>query len=200
MNKQQFFDAWASSYDWIFPSVLYQASHQQMMEYVDLPPHAHILDIGCGTGRLLHRLLAKYPQITGTGIDFSAEMLRQARQKRGDRLQLIFVLGGADELRFADEQFDAVFCTFSFMHYSDPQRVLAEVSRVLRPGGQFYLLDPLIAPTERIRRLPLSPKGIQFYSASDREQLAHPAHLHLLAHHRIFFVSLLSIFRKDECP
>lgn len=203
MSKQQFFNAWASSYDWLLPSVFYQAAHQHMMDYVDLKERASVLDIGCGTGRLLYRLNDRYPGINGIGIDFSLQMLRQARQQRGDRTRLIFIQGRADSLRFADEQFDTVFCTFSFMHYPDPDRVLAEVYRVLKPGGQFYLLDPLLSLLDsllssacRIQHLPLSPRGIRFYSAGDRDALAQHANFGPGRHYPIFFVSLLSIFEK----
>lgn len=198
MNKQQFFDTWASSYDWLLPSVFYQAAHQHMMSYVNIEEQANVLDIGCGTGRLLYRLAEQYPDISGIGIDFSPEMLRQARQRRGDRTRLIFIQGRADSLRFADEQFDTVFCTFSFMHYPDPDRVLAEVHRVLKPGGQFYLLDPLLSSACRIQHLPLSPRGIRFYSAGDRDALAQHANFSPGRHYPIFFVSLLSIFETSS--
>lgn len=79
-NKRQLFDRWAPLYDLLFPSVFYQAIHQRLLDYVDLPQQAHVLDIGCGTGRLLNRLATKYSDLQGTGLDFSAEMLRQARR------------------------------------------------------------------------------------------------------------------------
>jgi ubiquinone/menaquinone biosynthesis C-methylase UbiE len=197
MDKQQFFNAWAATYDWLFPSVIYQAAHRQMLDWVDLPHQATVLDIGCGTGHLLFRLLNHYPDLQGTGLDFSPEMLRQARQARGDRTSLIFVQGDAEALRFADAQFDAVFCTFSFMHYPHPQQVLAEVHRVLRPEGQLYLLDPvLVSPFQR-RRLPISPNGIRLYSRGDRAALAESTNFSLVRHVPILLVSLLTILQKS---
>lgn len=79
-NKQQLFDLWAPLYDFLFPSVLYQAIHKRMLEYVQLPSYPNVLDIGCGTGRLLDRLATERSDLQGTGLDFSAEMLRQARR------------------------------------------------------------------------------------------------------------------------
>lgn len=60
-QKQQLFDRWAPNYDWIFPSVVYQAIHKRLLEYVKLPNQSNILDLGCGTGRLLDRLAVKFP-------------------------------------------------------------------------------------------------------------------------------------------
>jgi ubiquinone/menaquinone biosynthesis C-methylase UbiE len=78
-NKKLIFDSWASSYDWLFPSVFYQAIHKRLLEYVDLPNPANILDLGCGTGRLLQRLATEFHQFRGTGLDLSSNMVRQAR-------------------------------------------------------------------------------------------------------------------------
>ena len=63
--KQIFFDRWAPSYDWLFPSVVYQAIHQRLLEYIDLPASANVLDLGCGTGKLLHRLAVNFPTLQG---------------------------------------------------------------------------------------------------------------------------------------
>ncbi len=195
-RKQFLFDRWAPSYDWLFPSVFYQAAHQQMLEFVTLPNQANILDIGCGTGRLLNRLANHYPNFNGIGVDLSPEMLRKARQTNRHRSRLIFVQGAANPLRFGDEQFDAVFNTFSFMHYPEPNQVFQEVFRVLRPGGQFYLVDPLYFLGQRQPRLSLTPGGIQFYSAIQREAIATEAGFTQSEHHHLMFVSLLSKFTK----
>lgn len=149
-KKQQLFDRWAPFYDYLFPSVFYQAVHKRLLDYVELPEQSRVLDIGCGTGRLLNRLAAKYPKLQGIGLDFSAEMLRQARRSNNHRPRLVFVRGNAAALRFVGNQFDAVFNTISFLHYAEPKRVLAEIYRVLRPGGMFYLVDPTDRSLTRI--------------------------------------------------
>ncbi len=60
-NKQHLFDLWAPLYDCLFLSVFYQATHKRLLEYIELPERPNVLDIGCGTGRLLNCLAAEYP-------------------------------------------------------------------------------------------------------------------------------------------
>ncbi len=81
-NKEKFFDRWAPNYDFLLTSVFYQAVHKRLIEYVELPEQPNVLDLGCGTGRLLNRLATEFPALQGTGLDLSAEMLHQARQRK----------------------------------------------------------------------------------------------------------------------
>lgn len=195
-KKQQLFDRWAPVYDWLFPSVFYQAIHLRLLEYIELPQCPTVLDIGCGTGKLLNRLAANYPDLQGTGLDFSAEMLRQARRSNQHPPRLIFVQGGVAPLRFVDDQFDAVFNTFSFLHYANPERVFAEIYRVLRPGGRFYLVDP--SANSGSWRIPISPDGVRFYSKTVREQMGTQVQFKCLKHQYLLGPALLSIFAKSS--
>lgn len=195
-NKQQLFDRWAPLYDVLFPSVFYHATHKRLLEYVELPEYPNVLDIGCGTGRLLNRLAAEYPSLQGTGLDFSTAMLRQARRSNHHRPRLIFVQGNAAPLRFADQQFDAVFNTFSFLHYFEPQRVLAEIYRILRPGGTLYLVDPTTNNSTGIGLVPVSPNGIRLYSPEMRQKMAIQVGFRFLKHQYLLGPNLLSIFAK----
>ncbi|MEM9482070.1 MAG: class I SAM-dependent methyltransferase [Cyanobacteria bacterium P01_F01_bin.116] len=194
-KKKQLFDRWAPFYDFILTSVFYQAIHKRLLDYVELPEKANILDIGCGTGRLLNRLAAKYPDLQGTGLDFSAEMLRQARRSNLHRPRLIFVPGNAAPLRFVDNQFDAVFNTISFLHYAEPERVLAEVYRVLRPNGMFYLVD---LTNQSLTR---SLHGeMRFYSRERRQQMGIQVGLKCIKHHHLLGPEpvVLTIFSKPS--
>lgn len=196
-RKQRFFDRWAPSYDRLLPSIFYQAIHQRLLEYVELPAPCHVLDLGCGTGRLLERLTTHCPQLQGIGLDFSAEMLEESRRRHQSRPTLTFVQGNAEALPFPAAQFDAVFNTISFLHYPRPQQVLTEIARVLLPGGRYYLADFTVFKWQEASvPLAISPDGIQFYSPQLREQMAQKSGLQLMEHHYLLGPVLLTIFAK----
>ncbi|MCD7947605.1 MAG: class I SAM-dependent methyltransferase [Oscillospiraceae bacterium] len=98
-----------------------------------------ILDLGCGTGAVLKRITDNDARIKAYGVDFSENMLAQAKQKLGDSAILTF--GDAEHLPFDNEFFDVVYCNDSFHHYPSPEAVLAEVRRVLKKNGVFVLCD-----------------------------------------------------------
>ncbi|BAY11622.1 class I SAM-dependent methyltransferase [Calothrix sp. NIES-2098] len=195
-EKKQAFDLWAPSYDWLLPSVFYQSVHKRLLEYVDLPPRPHVLDLGCGTGRLLDRLAAKFPDLRGTGLDLSPQMVRVARQNNRHRPRLIYVEGKAEFLPFADGQFDAVFNTISFLHYLEPTQILNEVGRVLSPGGRFYLVDTTVKGKPELH-LKLGSLGkVRFYSSNQRELMGASAGLSCIGHYYLLGPVLLTIFAK----
>jgi ubiquinone/menaquinone biosynthesis C-methylase UbiE len=197
-NKKRLFDKWAATYDWLFPSVIYQAIHKRLLEYVDLPETANILDMGCGTGRLIQRLGTKFPHIRGTGLDLSSQMLQQARLSDRHRPRFIYIEGKAESLPFGEGQFDAVFSTISFLHYLEPEQVFHEVARVLSPGGRFYLVDITSKKQTAPQKLPITPLGIRLYSPSQREILGSSAGLLCVSHQYLLGPVLLTIFVKPS--
>ena len=81
------------------------------------------------------------------GLDLSEEMLSVARAKLQGRAAL--TVGDSERLPYPDGMFDVVYCNDSFHHYPAPEKVLGEVSRVLRPGGTFLLGDCWQPPVGR---------------------------------------------------
>ncbi|QSJ20413.1 class I SAM-dependent methyltransferase [Nostoc sp. UHCC 0702] len=195
-NKKLVFDTWAPSYDWLFPSVIYQAIHKRLLQYIDLPERANVLDIGCGTGRLLERLATQFTDLRGTGLDLSPNMLQVARLSNRHHPRLIFLEGKAESLPFAEGQFNAVFSSISFLHYLEPLQVLSEVARVLVPGGRFYLVDISTKIDNLPQLLQVSPFRIRLYSPNQRELLGSSAGLLSLSHHYLLGPVLLTIFAK----
>ncbi len=195
-RKQWFFDRWAPSYDWLFPSVFYQAIHKRLLHYVELSESARILDLGCGTGRLLDRLANQFPTLYGMGLDLSPEMLRQARQRNRHRPRLIYQQGNAEALPFADNQFDAVFNSLSFLHYPKPNQVFAEVHRVLQPNGKFYLADPIASFPIALQQRGLSPDNIRLYNRPAREALGNQVGLRCCGHYALFPPTVLTVFER----
>ena len=179
MDKVEFFDRWAPHYDTLLTSVFYQAVHVRLLDHVTLPATAQVLEVGCGTGKLLNRLAQRYPTLTGVGVDLSPEMVTQARKRTmyGDRLQ--FCQHDVTALPFAPQTFDAAFCTISFLHYPDPVAALRAIAAVLKPDGHFYLADFVPPPGwgPEVWRPGISPGGVAFYSAAARADLAAQAAL-----------------------
>lgn len=108
-------------------------------------PLGALLDVGCGTGSLLPALhgwgarLERY-----VGADLSPAMLSAAREKDTPHLPpdaLAFAAADAGHLPFRDASFDTVVTASSFHHWPDSRAGLAEVRRVLRPGGRLALVD-----------------------------------------------------------
>lgn len=99
-----------------------------------------VLDIGCGTGTVLHKLHARYPGAKLHGIDPSADMVDLAKEKGGD---IDFRVGFAQELEFSDQSLDLVISSLTTHHIPTETRRLMfqEIKRVLKPGGYLYLID-----------------------------------------------------------
>jgi ubiquinone/menaquinone biosynthesis C-methylase UbiE len=68
-------------------------------------------------------------------------MIERAKNLAADARAAEFVVGDSEQLPFADEGFTALLCTASLHHYPKPERALAEIARVLAPGGRFVLAD-----------------------------------------------------------
>lgn len=100
-----------------------------------------ILEVGCGTGYWLEELSPLTRHVHG--LDFSSGMLRQTRQRSGN---FHLTHGRANQLPFADASFDLVFCANAFHHFDQPDVVIAEARRLLRPGGAFAItgMDPRV--------------------------------------------------------
>jgi ubiquinone/menaquinone biosynthesis C-methylase UbiE len=102
-----------------------------------------ILDLGCGTGddaRALARLVAPGGEVIG--VDNSEVMLAEARRRAvGLCLSVEYRLGDAERLDLPDDTFDGCRTERTFMHLEAPERALAEMVRVARPGGKVVVFD-----------------------------------------------------------
>lgn len=100
-----------------------------------------VLDVGCGTGEITARLAEKFPHATFVGIDLEESHLERARARCaafGSRVR--FEVADALSLPFDDGTFDLVVCRHVLQAVSDAAGVLAEIRRVLRPGGRMHLI------------------------------------------------------------
>lgn len=136
------FDAWSRTYDQsLLQRFFFGPSHRLMLTQMS-GAEPHVLDVGCGTGRWAELVLNAWPGAKVTGLDLSQEMLRQAIVRAAsypERLDLVH--GDAQSLPFDDATFDIVTCSHSFHHYPDQRGVVAEMARVLKPGGRVVIVD-----------------------------------------------------------
>lgn len=92
----------------------------------------NILDVGCSSGHILNKFGLKFPKAELTGVDISQFFINFAK-KRYPKIN--FSLADAHKLPFEKNSFDLVICTETLEHVVDPQKVLKEIKRVLRPSG-----------------------------------------------------------------
>jgi len=115
---------------------------RRYLRWVALPYPFRILDVGCGTGYLLRRLTDAYPDaVELIGIDPAPRMIAEAKAASAGPLRLRFMTGVAERLPFAEGTFDLIVTTTSFDHWADQRVGIAELARVMVPGGQLVLTD-----------------------------------------------------------
>ena len=138
------YDAVAQLYDRAFSDIRVRRDEWRWLESCLDAAHPrgsrapHVLDIGCGNGALLAALGSRIA--SGVGVDASAAMIAQANGRAGLHPALSFLTLDGPRLPFADASFDVVTSFLSF-RYLDWDPMLAEMRRVLRPGGRILVVD-----------------------------------------------------------
>jgi SAM-dependent methyltransferase len=102
-----------------------------------------VVDVGCGTGRLVEMIRHRLPEAELVGIDPSDGMVSVARTRFAGVLGVRIEAGSARDLPLESGSADVVTTTLSFHHWDEPGDSLREVVRVLRPGGRLLLADVL---------------------------------------------------------
>ena len=117
-----------------------EATLNAVLEAVEFQGDEAVLDVPCGTGELERRLIEKWPDLCITGVDLSTGMLAQAKAK-DEANRVRWFEADVAELPLPDQSFDCVICANSFHYFRAPNEALAEMRRVLRPGGRLILVD-----------------------------------------------------------
>jgi ubiquinone/menaquinone biosynthesis C-methylase UbiE len=104
------------------------------LDWLGLPKGLRCLDVGCGNGAFTEVLIARGAPAATVGIDPSEEQIAYARTRPGAQ-QAQFRTGNALNLPFADGEFDAAVMALAITFVPDPQKAVAEMARVVRPGG-----------------------------------------------------------------
>lgn len=123
---------------------LNRLTNRSFVQFLNPRPDAQVLEVGSGLGLLANEVAACVPLGRVTGIEISAAQLAQAKPAPN----VTFQQGDAHTLPFDDAAFDLVYCRYLLEHVGDPQRVLAEMRRVLRPCGQVFVQENNILVNE----------------------------------------------------
>ncbi len=138
------FNRWAESYErHPLQRLILEPIQRTLLEVAasEVPQPRAILDVGCGTGRLLRAAAEVFPEARLDGVDAAAEMVRVAQATMPADARITFRLAGAEALPFGDGLFDLVFSTMTFHHWTDQRAGIGEVARVLAPDGRWLLAD-----------------------------------------------------------
>jgi SAM-dependent methyltransferase len=111
---------------------------------------AEVADLGCGSGMILCDVLALKPRWHGHGLDISAAAVNYAErlaEHKGITERAQFRVGDVERLPFANRSLDLVIISEVIEHMPEPEAVLREIARVLRPGGQLLLTMPIESHT-----------------------------------------------------
>ena len=106
----------------------------ERLEFMSIEPRL-VLDLGCGTGRLTEALQTRYKKAKVTGIDLSKEMIAIAEARRGWLSRHKYLCANAETLPFDDASIDLVFSNLMLPWFENPDALLKECRRVLKPGG-----------------------------------------------------------------
>lgn len=116
-----------------------EASLGETLKRLDMKSYDRVLDIGCGTGSLLQRLIIDHPSAKLFGADMCMEMLQVANKKL--KKQAAFISANARLLPFHSNSFDLVISCNAFHFMRAPRVCLSEIARVLKPNGKLTVTD-----------------------------------------------------------
>lgn len=131
------YEWWASSYDHA-PNPLLAREERYLSALLTDLRHKSVLDLACGTGRWLERLLSQGCEF-GVGIDYSSAMLQVAGEKPAIRGRL--ARAGCESIPLPSDCFDLAICSFALGHIHDMESVALELRRVTKVGADVFVTD-----------------------------------------------------------
>ncbi|WP_345376120.1 bifunctional demethylmenaquinone methyltransferase/2-methoxy-6-polyprenyl-1,4-benzoquinol methylase UbiE [Frondihabitans cladoniiphilus] len=154
MNKQpnevaSMFDGVAAHYD--VTNDILSAGNAKLwriatVKAIDAKPGERVLDIAAGTGTSSAAIAKSGAEVVA--LDFSAGMVEVGRKRQP---AIEFIVGDAEKLPFGDDEFDAVTISFGLRNVNKPKTALAEMFRVLKPGGRLVICEFSTPPMAGLR-------------------------------------------------
>lgn len=138
--KSTIWNFWAKRYDklWVQDYSLKPTRDYilKAMNEIMVKKHTKVLDLGCGPGQLINELSRKFNNLDIMGIDFSEKMLEvsKSRNPLASHMKL-----DVAELYKLKEKFNIIICTHSLPYYKEPNKVMSELSKLLKDDGRIFM-------------------------------------------------------------
>ena len=169
-----------------------------IIDFVKDGDFKNILDVSCGTGRTIYKMVDEFGSISFKGIDISNKSIEFAKSR--GIFNASFFVGEVDHLPFKDSEFSLVYNINSFHHYPNPEEALSEMYRVLGEGGKLFLADVfLINPFRSLVNwyLPYGHKGdYKIHSKKELIAMAEEAGFKFVKYKYINYCLFYSVFEK----
>lgn len=172
--SEKFYDQFSLLYPLV--DLFLKPQKKNFFDIINSLPYGQLLEVGIGNGSNLKY----YTTHNITGIDTSRRMLAQARKHVKDNVELLHMNG--ETLLFPNERFDYVILSHVIAVVEDPEKLLAEVHRVLKPDGKVFILNHF-TPTNWLRYLDKSAETIS--SLVHVKSVFRPESLHNLQKFRL---------------
>lgn len=144
---QEVFSQSAEKYD-LMNDIMSLGMHyswkKKAVEYAQIQPGDHILDLACGTCDISYYLHQKQPNATIFATDPNEEMLKKGQDQLldlGIYQKINFSISFAESLPYPRNFFQVVICAFGFRNFTDQKKALENIYRVIKPGGQIIILE-----------------------------------------------------------
>ena len=180
------FDRWSGTYERHYlQRLVFEPVQRAVLDLAaaEVPNPVAILDVGCGTGRLLRAAEQRFPTAALEGVDAAAGMIRHAQAVLPARSRIRFQVATAEKLPFVSGQFDLVFSTMTFHHWDDQRGAIAEVARVLKPSGRWLLADFVVDGWMRYVRLAF--RLTQFPERRQLDSMLRPGGLRVMGERKV---------------
>ncbi len=116
-------------------------TNRQFADFLEINTAETVLEVGSGLGILANMVAEKHPDSSITGIEISDELIDRAIADFADTMNLQFTKDDAHALNLLDNSFDVAYCRYLLEHVQNPEVVLRELYRVLKPGGKIFIQE-----------------------------------------------------------
>ena len=204
-HKTRFHDpAHAAEFDQRTLSGIRSSLTEKLIEMLAIKGGELVLDVATGTGRVARPLSKKMSGGKIVGVDQALAMLDVGHKHEDPILHYDQSAGEADKLPFKTNTFDRAFVSFSLHHFGNPAGVVGEVLRVLKNGGRFVVLDPIIEEAKDSVDIALESKINQVFRRTHGDEFRyHTAssiqRLLTKAGYRVPRTNVLSYSFNQEC-